>query len=273
MMEEGVCALLGLETALAAIRAAQTPAGVAGWRPVPALPPREARMLTEAEGKALLASAGVAVPGSVSGATLAEVAGKVRFSAPYALKGLGFAHKTEAGAVRLGLTSLEGQTEMPGASGYLVEEMVTGAVAEVLLGLRRDPVYGVSLTLGMGGVTAEVLAPEDGLGGVGRGAVWAGGSGAGAGVGRTNGLGRLSLRRVFLALRFCSAFRPSALRRSFSAAVRAWYSCHLSSKSSGVRRLAFSKLSRAWLRCWALKLAQESMRSCSLACSFSLMLG
>ena len=158
MMEEGVCALLGLETALAAIRAAQTPAGVAGWRPVPALPPREARMLTEAEGKALLASAGVAVPGSVSGATLAEVAGKVRFSAPYALKGLGFAHKAEAGAVRLGLTSLEGQTEMPGASGYLVEEMVTGAVAEVLLGLRRDPVYGVSLTLGMGGVTAEVLA-------------------------------------------------------------------------------------------------------------------
>ena len=77
---------------------------------------------------------------------------------PYALKGLGFAHKTEAGAVRLGLTSLVGQTEMVGAEGYLVEEMVTGAVGEVLLGLRRDPVYGVSLTLGMGGVTAEVLA-------------------------------------------------------------------------------------------------------------------
>ena len=115
-------------------------------------------MLTEAEGKALLAGAGVAVPGSVTGATLAEVAGKVRFSAPYVLKGLGFAHKTEAGAVRLGLASLEGQAAMPGATGYLVEEMVTGAVAEVLLGLRRDPVYGVTLTLGMGGVTAEVLA-------------------------------------------------------------------------------------------------------------------
>ena len=35
---------------------------------------------------------------------------------------------------------------------------MTGAVAEVLIGLRRDPVYGVTLTLGMGGVTAEVLA-------------------------------------------------------------------------------------------------------------------
>jgi hypothetical protein len=36
--------------------------------------------------------------------------------------------------------------------------MVTGAVAELLLGLRRDPVYGATLTLGFGGVTAELLA-------------------------------------------------------------------------------------------------------------------
>jgi acetate---CoA ligase (ADP-forming) len=157
MMDQGICTLLGLESALAAIRAAQTPSGVAGWRPAGVLPPRETRLLSEAEGKALLASAGVAVPKAVTGVTLAmvDVAG---LTPPYALKGLGFAHKTEAGAVRLGLASLEGQAEMPGATGYLVEEMVTGAVAEVLVGLRRDPVYGVTLTLGMGGVTAEVLA-------------------------------------------------------------------------------------------------------------------
>jgi hypothetical protein len=114
-------------------------------------------MLSEAEGKALLAEAGVKVPKSVTAATLAGLDTK-GLTAPYALKGLGFAHKTEAGAVRLGLTTLAGQAEMPGATGYLVEEMVTGAVAEILLGLRRDPVYGVTLTLGMGGVTAEVLA-------------------------------------------------------------------------------------------------------------------
>jgi hypothetical protein len=109
------------------------------------------------QGKALLAGAGVAVPRAVSGPGLdaVDVAG---LNPPYASKGLGFAHKTEAGAVRLGLSTLEGQLGMPGATGYLVEEMVTGAVAEVLLGLRRDPVYGVTLTLGMGGVTAEVLA-------------------------------------------------------------------------------------------------------------------
>ncbi len=159
LMDQGVCTLMGLETALAAIKAAQGAAGPEGWRPGPAQPPRATRVLSEAEGKALLAGLGVAVPRAVTGATLAEVAARVAgLTAPYALKGLGFAHKTEAGAVRLGLTTLAVQVEMKGATGYLVEEMVTGAVAEVLLGLRRDPVYGVSLTLGMGGVAAEVLA-------------------------------------------------------------------------------------------------------------------
>ena len=159
LMEQGVCVLMGLETALAAIKAAQAPAGGAEWRPLAALASREAGLLSEAEGKALLSAAGVSVPKSVAGATLAEVAaGAAGLAPPYALKGLGFAHKTEAGAVRLGLASIEGQAEMVGATGYLVEEMVTGAVAEVLVGLRRDPIYGVSLTLGMGGVAAEVLA-------------------------------------------------------------------------------------------------------------------
>ena len=90
---------------------------------------------------------------------MAEVqAGVAGLTPPYALKGMGFAHKTEAGAVRLDLMSLEGQAGMVGATSYLAEAMVTGAVAEVLLGLRRDPVYGVALTLGIGGIAAEVLA-------------------------------------------------------------------------------------------------------------------
>jgi hypothetical protein len=58
----------------------------------------------------------------------------------------------------LGLATLAGQPPMPGATGYLVEEMVTGAVAEVLVGLRRDPVYGATVTVGIGGVAAEVMA-------------------------------------------------------------------------------------------------------------------
>ncbi|MGL6208811.1 MAG: acetate--CoA ligase family protein, partial [Paracoccaceae bacterium] len=157
LMAQGVVTLMGLETALAAIKAAQVAEGLPGWGPMAALPAQEAGLLSEAEAKAVLAAAGVSVPRGVSGVSLEglDVAG---LTPPYALKGLGFAHKTEAGAVRLGLFNLDGQTLMPGATGYLVEEMVTGAVAEVLLGLRRDPVYGVTLTVGMGGVTAELLA-------------------------------------------------------------------------------------------------------------------
>jgi acyl-CoA synthetase (NDP forming) len=159
LLSQGVCVLMGLETALAAIKAAQIPAGATGWRPLAALPARDTTLLSEAEGKALLSAAGIAVPKSATASTLAGATTAAQgLTAPFALKGLGFAHKTEAGAVRLGLTSLDGQAEMQGATGYLVEEMVTGAVAEILVGLQRDPIYGLTLTLGMGGVTAEVLA-------------------------------------------------------------------------------------------------------------------
>ncbi|MGL5008275.1 MAG: acetate--CoA ligase family protein [Paracoccaceae bacterium] len=154
----GVVALNGLETALGAIRAAQTPGGIAGWRPL-AKGIAAGVMLDEAASKALLQAAGVTVPKGVSAANL-EGLGPLAagLAPPLALKGLGFAHKTENAAVRLGLASVQGQAEMPGAAGYLAEEMVTGAVAELLVGVRRDAVYGATLTIGFGGVTAELLA-------------------------------------------------------------------------------------------------------------------
>ncbi|PLL14012.1 acyl-CoA synthetase [Tabrizicola sp. TH137] len=159
MAAPNVVPMMGLETALGAIKAAQTGPNRGGWRPWPVIGDRKLRMRDEASSKALIAAAGVAVPRAVTAPTLPELAAKAAgLTAPLALKGLGFAHKTEAGAVRLGLTSLEGQAEMAGAQGYLAEEMVAGVVAELLVGLRRDPVYGATVTLGFGGVTAEVLA-------------------------------------------------------------------------------------------------------------------
>lgn len=159
MIAEGFAPLMGLETALGALSAAATAPGVAGWRPLVALPARKLRMLPEGEAKLRLVALGVAVPKGVSAPNLSALEPlAAALVPPLALKGLGFAHKTEAGAVRLGLTSVAGQAAMPGATGYLAEEMVTGAVAELLIGLRRDPVYGATLTLGLGGVTAELLA-------------------------------------------------------------------------------------------------------------------
>jgi acetate---CoA ligase (ADP-forming) len=162
MIERGIAPLMGLEAALGALTAASmTEPGRAGWRPWPAdgVRPVPLRLLDESAAKVLLAQAGVAVPRGVSAPDLPTL--RIQATAltpPLALKGLGFAHKTEAGAVRLGLSSLADQAPIPEARGYLAEEMVQGAVAEVLLGLRRDPVYGATLTLGFGGVTAELLA-------------------------------------------------------------------------------------------------------------------
>lgn len=159
MAAPNVVPMMGLETALGAIKAAQTGPNRGGWRPWPVVAARPLVMRDEAASKALIAHAGVSVPRSVSAPTLAGLAEKATaLTAPIALKGLGFAHKTEAGAVRLGLATLDGQAEMEGAQGYLAEEMVAGVVAELLVGLRRDPVYGATVTLGFGGVTAEVLA-------------------------------------------------------------------------------------------------------------------
>ncbi|MEN9408362.1 MAG: hypothetical protein RL216_336 [Pseudomonadota bacterium] len=159
MAGPNIVPLMGLETALAAIRAAQTPPNPGGWRPWPRLPHRATRMRDEASAKALIAAAGVSVPRAVTAPTLAALAPLAQtLTPPLALKGLGFAHKTEAGAVRLNLSTLTDQPDIPGAQGYLAEEMVTAPIAELLIGFRRDPVYGATLTLGFGGTTAELLA-------------------------------------------------------------------------------------------------------------------
>ena len=51
LLEQGTVTLMGLETALAAVRAAQVTGGVPGWRPMPVLVVAEDRLLSEAEGK------------------------------------------------------------------------------------------------------------------------------------------------------------------------------------------------------------------------------
>ncbi|MGR3461345.1 MAG: acetate--CoA ligase family protein [Roseovarius sp.] len=158
-MGRGVVPLMGLDTALAALSAACLPQAHPGWRPWPLRKTETTHLLDEHAAKARLAAANVAVPRGITAPTLAALdPGGAGLVPPFALKGLGLAHKTESGAVRLGVTDPGREADMPGVTGYLVEEMVTGGVAEMLVGLRRDPVYGTTLTLGVGGVTAELLA-------------------------------------------------------------------------------------------------------------------
>ncbi|CUH51302.1 acetate--CoA ligase family protein [Shimia marina] len=156
----GVVPFYGLREALAATVAA---AQIAPPDPTPLLLPGDPMapvVLDEARAKAELEAHGVDVPHSQSarGALTLQKAAE-GLQPPLVLKGLGIAHKTEAGAVRLNLTAatLESAAQPMPTEQFLIEEMVTDAVAEVLIGVTRDAAHGFVLTLAAGGVLTELL--------------------------------------------------------------------------------------------------------------------
>ncbi|MCL6709774.1 acetate--CoA ligase family protein [Pseudomonas sp. R2.Fl] len=168
LMEKDVIPFFGIDEALTAV---ETAAFIgAAWRkpkPAPLLAYRESdgeiRTLYEDEAKAELAAFGVPVPKGARAATpdeAATAAASVGF--PVALKGLGIAHKTEAGAVKLNLKTAEevrqaARQMAPIASGFLVEKMAAKPVAEIIIGATRDAVAGPVLTVGAGGILVELL--------------------------------------------------------------------------------------------------------------------
>ncbi|MCA1404574.1 acetate--CoA ligase family protein [Ensifer sp. IC3342] len=168
LMAAGVVPFFGIDEALAA---AETAAEIGGAWARPAPPPLlkvraeagDAVTLTEAEAKEELLGAGVEVPRGKTAATAEEAADTAEaLGFPVVLKGLGVAHKTEAGAVKLNLASRDevyaAATAMAAvASGYLVEKMVAKPVAELIIGAMRDPVAGPVLTIGAGGILVELL--------------------------------------------------------------------------------------------------------------------
>ena len=126
----------------------------------------------EHEWKAFLATRGIAVPPGVfipSGGgkpALPEALGGLR--SPLAVKALGRAivHKTDLGAVRLGVAAdcLEATVAevleairrrgVEAVEGILVEEMVEPGI-ELLLGVHADPLFGRLVAFGAGGTRVE----------------------------------------------------------------------------------------------------------------------
>jgi acyl-CoA synthetase (NDP forming) len=164
-------------------------------QPVPALaePPRGARDalaagrisgFDERRAADFFAALGVPVAKALAIPDAKRIAAAVaEIGGPVVLKILSadITHKTEAGGVALGLP--DGQTaavaareiekrvkaHMPNAKleGFLVQKMERG-LAEVIVGFRRDLLVGPTITVGLGGVLAEIykdaatrLAPVD----------------------------------------------------------------------------------------------------------------
>ena len=145
--------------------------------PLPLSTPEAARkpvLLDEAEAKSCLKARGIKVPsGKVVAGKDASRAAKV-FGFPVALKMMSplLPHKTEAGAVRLGLesgarvaaavkamrSSVKAYKPRALTDRFLVECMSAEPVAEIMVSVRRDPQFGWAMTLASGGILVELVA-------------------------------------------------------------------------------------------------------------------
>lgn len=131
--------------------------------PLPLMGGEERSELSEAKAKSLLAEYGLAVPSGRKVSTLDEAVGAAsELGFPVAMKALGVAHKSEHGAVRLNLASADAvkaaaRDLLPLGSGLYVEKMVTGGIAELIVGITRDALFGPVMTVGSGGVLVELL--------------------------------------------------------------------------------------------------------------------
>ena len=165
LMARGIAPLHGIDVALAAADAALS-IGKAWAEPEQAAPivgplPAAAatRLVDEAEAKAMLAAAGVPVP---QGQKVDADANLDTLPYPLAVKALGLAHKTEAGGVELNIADPAALRQSiarlaPLGTGVFAEEMVTGGIAELMVGVTQDPVLGPVLTIATGGTLVELL--------------------------------------------------------------------------------------------------------------------
>jgi acetyl-CoA synthetase len=154
LLAAGVTPLNGLREAIAAAEIAASTMAPPLMAPLQAGPDRDALLLSESDAKAVLQHYGMMVPQQAD-----DLSSAAEMREPFAVKGTGFAHKSDAGAVALNITHSELSEvvkNMPG-DGVLIEEMITGTVAEMLLGIVRDPAHGFVLTIGAGGVLTEII--------------------------------------------------------------------------------------------------------------------
>ena len=166
----GISPMMGLDDALTAFEAAANIGR--NWArsdaPVemqaPAVTGSGETVLSEYGAKQLLKAHGLSVPDGIVCKADEAVKAAATLGYPVTLKvsAAAIAHKTEAGGVAL---NLKDAAEVEAAAlrmsklapDVLVERMVTGAVAELIIGLTSDPQFGTALVIGAGGIFTELL--------------------------------------------------------------------------------------------------------------------
>lgn len=120
------------------------------------------KLVDEAKAKELLADFGIRVPRGTRCLLVeaAETAAEIGW--PVTVKGVGIAHKSEANAVHVGIsdtTQLDAAlARLPeGLDEVLIEETISGVIAEILVSIRRVPPIGWLIVVGAGGIATEIL--------------------------------------------------------------------------------------------------------------------
>ena len=123
------------------------------------------KLLTEYEAKSLISKYGISVPeGSIVSSydEAHKVAKKLIYPVTVKISSEILAHKTELNAVRINIRNsemLEAACKDLLKIGplLLVEKMIEGSIAELIIGMNHDPIFGKFIVIGSGGVLVELL--------------------------------------------------------------------------------------------------------------------
>lgn len=178
----GIVPLQGLEVGMEALagaawydafQRANAARAAAGGLRLPNSPPlgQAVTTLDEAESKDRLAAFGLTVPEGhiVAAEEAAEAAADIGFPVVLKVVDATLTHKSDSGALALNLTSEQAVADAVAeirdslasngltSNRFLVERMVPGAVAELIIGIKQDPQFGLALVLGAGGVLVNLI--------------------------------------------------------------------------------------------------------------------
>jgi acetyltransferase len=141
--------------------------------PLTTWPNERRQVLTEFESKRLLAAAGMPVTREELARSADEAvaaAGRIGYPVAMKVQSPEFMHKSDVGGLSLGLkgeqdvrrafqdilSDIVARTPSALIDGVLVQEMVSDGV-EVLIGMKRDPVFGPVVLVSPGGIFVELF--------------------------------------------------------------------------------------------------------------------
>jgi acyl-CoA synthetase (NDP forming) len=159
LMAGGIIPMGGIREALAATQAALQRAPKFADLIVPT-GSKPAETMSEADAKWALEKAGVTVPKLLTGGLEKLAAHADMEQGPFVLKSIGIAHKSDVGGVALSLTSGDAVRQAGAkmqSKDFILEEMIADTVAEILIGIVKDPAHGFVITIGTGGIFAELM--------------------------------------------------------------------------------------------------------------------